>query len=429
MYVCGDCFEDEDVSEFIADNATHTHCDYCGQASLDPIATHMDHVLDLVVRSIKTEWDDPAEELPYESREGGYQGTTYTTAELLFDLEFPTENDQLLNDVLDSIISDLWCERNYFAGSDSDQLLYSWQDFCDIAKHYTRYRFFPENLDDFAQPELQYTTILDEIGRIAFELGLVVETDEDWEIFRGRVHDPAIRLTTARELGTPPAKLAIFANRMSPSGIPMFYGSLDRATVIAEIFDETKDPCSAVTVARFTPVRALRLFDLTSLPTVPSIFSENRRHLRAGVMFIRGFLDDFAKPILKDGREHIEYVPSQIVTEFFRHRYVDEKGHSPDGIVFPSSRMADGISAVLFATNSQCLDRIGFYDYPTEQLLTIDSGSVLCARPGDPNSIRCRIKELWRRIFSVVSALFGSRDDNDEYRDEEPDIVDYLITR
>jgi hypothetical protein len=47
----------------------------------------------------------------------------------------------------------------------------------------------------------------------------------------------------------------------------------------------------------------------------PSLFDEQRRHLRAGLSFLHDFAADLAKPIEKDGREHIEYVPTQIVTE------------------------------------------------------------------------------------------------------------------
>ena len=52
------------------------------------------------------------------------------------------------------------------------------------------------------------------------------------------------------------------------------------------------------------------------VPAWPSGVSshERRRHLRAALSFLRGFVEDLAKPIKKDGREHIEYVPTQIVT-------------------------------------------------------------------------------------------------------------------
>src|SRR5437870_5994128 len=52
------------------------------------------------------------------------------------------------------------------------------------------------------------------------------------------------------------------------------------------------------------------------VPAWPSGVSshERRRHLRAALSFLRGFVEGLAKPIKKDGREHIEYVPTQIVT-------------------------------------------------------------------------------------------------------------------
>ena len=62
-----------------------------------------------------------------------------------------------------------------------------------------------------------------------------------------------------------------------------------------------------------------------------------------------GFIEDFRKPVEKDGREHINYVPTQIVTEYFR-SVVKIGGGTVDGVRYRSSRRKDGICCVLFAT-------------------------------------------------------------------------------
>ena len=56
-----------------------------------------------------------------------------------------------------------------------------------------------------------------------------------------------------------------------------------------------------------------------------------------------------------DGREHIEYVPTQIVTEYFR-RIFRVEGRRLDGIIYESSRVVGRNAFVLFCENSQCID-------------------------------------------------------------------------
>lgn len=59
--------------------------------------------------------------------------------------------------------------------------------------------------------------------------------------------------------------------------------------------------------------------DLTNLPEYPSVFGSDEANLdRPGVHLIHAFADDFIRPVEKDGREHIECVPSQVVTEYVR---------------------------------------------------------------------------------------------------------------
>ena len=55
--------------------------------------------------------------------------------------------------------------------------------------------------------------------------------------------------------------------------------------------------------------------------------------------------------MVHDGREHIDYVPSQIVTEYFRHVYRTYDGKPLDGIIFPSAHVRNGKNFVIFASS------------------------------------------------------------------------------
>lgn len=60
-----------------------------------------------------------------------------------------------------------------------------------------------------------------------------------------------------------------------------------------------------------------------------------------------------AAVIERDGREHYEYVPTQVVAEYFR-RVFRQGNNSINGIVYSSSRKGAQRCYCLFATDEQC---------------------------------------------------------------------------
>ncbi len=70
---------------------------------------------------------------------------------------------------------------------------------------------------------------------------------------------------------------------------------------------------------------------------------------------MQSFIDWFARPIDRDGKEeHLEYIPTQIITEYLRYNYTIN--NKPiDGIIYKSS-VGSGKSVVLFIQNDQCVD-------------------------------------------------------------------------
>jgi len=92
-----------------------------------------------------------------------------------------------------------------------------------------------------------------------------------------------------------------------------------------------------VSIAQFETLSELLLLDLTDLPRTPGISGSESREFRHGITFLRRFNEDFVKPVARDGNEHTEYVPTQIVTEYFRHRFLADKNRRLDGILYRSS--------------------------------------------------------------------------------------------
>jgi hypothetical protein len=143
---------------------------------------------------------------------------------------------------------------------------------------------------------------------------------------------------------------------MSPAGIPMFYGSFDKKTPLEEIARIERSKPALISLATFELLDDIRVIDLTKVQPTPSIFDSENRDLRFDLSFLNSFLTDFIKPIEKDGKEHIEYVPTQVVTEYFRYIFRDSNKENVHGVCYPSSRNNGGKSIVLFIDQKNCTD-------------------------------------------------------------------------
>jgi hypothetical protein len=362
-YVCSNCFGDYAIREFIGENAERRKCSYCGLSSSKPIAAHMDKVMALIVEGIRFEWRDPDDVgVPFESAEGGYQGKVIDSYDLIMDEivdELGIENDGLSRDIIDSLGGRQWCQKDFWTLGPGKALIFSWEQFVEQVKHNTRYVFLRMDGDSDSKWEsetIPTSEMLDEIGRIVSELGLTEVLEPGARLWRCRVHDKSESFDTAEELGTVSSERAKYSNRMSPAGIPMFYGALDELTAVQETAELREQESTIATLSPWTTLRQMRVLNLERLPKFPSLFDEAKRELRPSIEFLYSFRGDISRPIIKDGLEHVEYVPTQIVTEYFRHIYKDTEGNKVVGILYPSARNPGGIACVLFIENESCCD-------------------------------------------------------------------------
>ena len=353
-HICADCLAESFLKKYVQDNADSAECSFCGKESEENIAIEFDDVMELVVAGIAFDWNDPNNEgIAYESREGGYLAPLTETGHLLAD--YDVADGEVLEAMIDSIQNDAWVEREFYRGTEDKILMYGWLDFRRTVLRKTRYLFSEIKDDAYYGHEIDPASFLRALGEFVNSLGsndpLIKTLTVDDMIFRVRIG--AKHYNTVQNLATPSQEFAIYSNRMRPAGIPMFYGAFDGATA----FEETYDPASTkgrhVSTGTFMPLRSLKLLDLCDLPEIPSVFDIDRQHLIAALRFFHGFAADIAKPVKRDGREHIEYVPTQIVTEFFRHVYTTGTGEKLDGIIYRSSKNGGKPTCVLFCENDQ----------------------------------------------------------------------------
>ena len=399
--VCTSCVRDEYLSAQIDRDGKAVACGYCRLTpdEADVRCIPFDDLMDLIGDGILSAYTDAdSESIPYESAEGGYAfpNSMFDTYDLVVDEIGLDVDEAVLKDVLGALPQQTWCRSDFWSLTLNGALRTGWEEFVEKVKYQTRYLFtLPErsssetdtavasvneelhdpegesnNEDWIVQPigdpgfgivydrqgGIPVYGMLDAIGHLVRRLGLTRKLEEDAIILRARVKDKGTTLAGPGDLGPPKREDATQPNRMSPSGIVMFYGAMDRSTTLVETFQPSREGAENrnVWVARFRVMKNLNVLDLTTLPPIPSLYDQGFRDLRDGIMFLHDFVDDLVQPIDRDGREHIDYVPTQVVTEYMRHRFRTEDGMSLNGIFYKSAKSSGGTACVLFLDGTNC---------------------------------------------------------------------------
>lgn len=378
-WVCAKCFEDEAIRQFVEEHAIRKRCSYCGRFSRNALAAHMDEVLGFIAAGINSEYEDPANSVHYESAEGGYTLATMDSWELLEAIDLEVENDELREDIRRAFFGCLWVHKNPYGDLLCDALRYSWEAFSELVKHRTRFVFFRVSTADRSFGESEPYEFLDSLRNAVSDTNLVRTIGRGQKWFRAHQHPVSETLSGAEGLGPPRPKFASHS-RMSPAGISMLYVSGNSATAVAEV---RSGPPSGIifTIAEFEKTRPLRILDLSTIEAVPSLFDPERRHMRMALIFLRHFAEEISKPIA-DIEKPYEYVPTQVMTEYFRHLFhqpreirlpsfpmpfeeVSKAAPSPpstymetypqlDGIAFRSSKHIGGVNYTLFIEPEMC---------------------------------------------------------------------------
>lgn len=367
-YVCAECVGEDFLAGYVDANATQTRCDFCRRESAEPIAADADEIMTLIGTGVYNEWTHPLHVMGRD--EGEWVGETYEVEDVLWDVDL-VASEAFRVQVANAFIDDLWCRSDPYALEPHEALTHGWERFADHVTYCTRYVFLLER-EDTKYPdrdEIHPGTMLKRLEQVIQATGIVRRVIEGTRFTRARDHKRDESPVSARELGTPPREAAKKPNRMSPAGIPLFYGAGDAETAVAEMAHSTKP---LVTLAEFATACDLQVVDLSRIPDVPSLFDETRAHHRAAFRFLTDFATAISQPIAGDGREHVDYVPTQVVTDFVRRVFRDITGAPVDGLLYRSSRHEGGECCVLFVENDQCVE---MDDDRRDAVLKIDRSS------------------------------------------------------
>jgi hypothetical protein len=288
-------------------------------------------------------WGLAVEQLPYESAAGGYQGQTWNTAEVLFDEEglgLPRDDGTLLHEILALLPDEAWCDFDWLALNDDEALRMSWDAFCETVKHERRFFFHRLGRREDDHDAYSAEELLKAVALLCQDAGLVRDLPTGTRLWRARPDIKRGKRAYAADFGPPPKELARQSNRMNPPGIPLMYVASSAQAALAET------RAHSARIGSWTTLRPARLLDLRRMPSVPGTFSEASRHETLGIRFLWGFAEDIMKAVARDERVHIDYLPSQVVTEYMRDFSFD--GGPLDGIAYQSTVHPRGWNAALF---------------------------------------------------------------------------------
>jgi len=376
IYVCAKHFDDKGIQSFIRHSLQNQKCHYCEAKKSASIDDVLKHIMDCV----NVFYDDPS------NGDGNWDGEAHEWAEeypdthdLLFEeIGLNVEPYELQEDISNLLSTDhLWCERDPYGNAEDDFLFYNWEYFCEYIKYKCRYVFYKTKVrrDIYSdKDDTDPSQILNDIGNRIHKLKLYKKIEKGTVFYRARQHALSEVITKGSNLSSPPKKSAK-SNRFSPAGIPMFYGAEDEETAIKEaIYHSVDSP--VVTVGKFKNLSELNLIDLTNIPVV-SMFDSRQNKNYLALAFLRRFVKDISKSITPDGSEHIDYVPTQVITEYFRHIMSNHYGIKIDGIQYRSIKNQQSVCYVLFLDEHQSTqDNDGF-----------ENDKVLCLELSSLNKI------------------------------------------
>lgn len=370
-YVCARHFNDKYLQQYVQDNSISGKCEYCGRKTqvidlrdfmeyaAGKITDHYGNPGDEALYLASSFYDDEDEEIPGFKRVGCFISPSHadnfeSTAELLYDLDLTTDNDQLNKDIEDCFILDEWIQHHPYMMTEGQELSFMWEMFGRMVKHEQRFTFFkrPEFTGEKLSEDNSLMDILTELGVRISEHNLYKELDIATELHRCRFIDVGEVVDTFDKITSPPDNKAK-QSRMSPAGISMFYGAFDRNTAVIESSSDGITTSGSHVVGKFKTKTKLKVLDLTDLPQLSFWMPYDWQVIE----FLYSFRNEITKPIVRDDRIHIEYVPSQVFTEYLRYIYRGKGGEKIDGIIYKSSLSgATNSNIVLFYNQRMSAD-------------------------------------------------------------------------
>lgn len=347
-FVCPECVGDDYLWRGGGGmGSVKNKCEYCGGGPYG--AGPVGRIVELVSPALHRYCSDPGSAGAIRDEGEWVLVDTIDTEQALKAL-WPNCGAELLRDVAGAFRNTEWvpCNGYLWERHESEQFTHIWHHFAQMARHRTRYFLERQPREYGEDPWMEYPSpaeLLERIGELVVELSLIRPLEKEETLYRVRLEGESENFDTFRDLGPPPNEKA-GAGRMNPAGIAYFYMARELGTAAGEVLIK---PPARIAIGKFRTKERLKLLDLTDLPEPPSVFDVDQYNRYQGTLFLRDFVQRISEPVAKDGMEHVEYVPSQVVCEFFAQVFnrSDEK-RRVNGIAYWSAVVPEGQNVILF---------------------------------------------------------------------------------
>ena len=314
LFVCKNCFADNELIGFISAQNLIGKCDYCKSEKVETIA--FEELLDFfkelfdnfqlksqgktLLSLIQENWN------LFSSLDNGH----IIINETLLRIDSPFTNSEERVDFSDEILENI----NYWFTL-KEQLKWEKRYFTDIG------------------------TLTDDLGWDSFFESKSVVKDEDI-FFRARLHHNAEESIYPPEKMSCPLPNFATAGRANPIGIPYLYLSDNEETILYEIRASYLDE---VTIATFTKNHEIGTEILISdFTEIPTLYHPNSVNKRIKSTLLKQLISrDLSKPMRRYDSE-LDYIPTQFICEFIR------TFTNVQGIKFRSSLHNVGNNLVIF---------------------------------------------------------------------------------
>lgn len=352
--ICTRCVGDDYLRDLVARKVVDEQaCSFCGAAPAAAFDVFMEAFM-VGVSNTFNQADNAG--MPWE---GGYVFETWQHHELpeAFDWVAAEGHEvEVLDEIRECLVEKTYAAYTLPGEMESDEVFSTaWTKFREQILHRTRFVFWARKDTterDHGTREVPVAKVLEEIGELLVAFNVIALLPAGTVTYRARGH--ARREDSqgwgAPQLGTNLPDNATGSTRMSPAGIPLFYGAEDVETALAEVGHA--DDREFFSVGKFVTTQPVQVIDLTRVPGVPSIFDPKLGASQGGLQFLNDLVDELGRPI-KTYRGNLDYVPTQVFCEYFL-RVFDE--HDVRGLVWKSVAAAAGGCLALDVPQEDCVD-------------------------------------------------------------------------
>lgn len=343
-WVCQHCVGgDSYLRHLVRVNLATNVCSYCGSTKRK--TAPLSSLMDALLRGVKYSYNDEANAgCPYDSDFSIEYISSEEVMRNVLDSQGLEWSDALVTDVAQSFVNIGWVDApdgDWMGSYHHERLHWSWNSFADAVKHRSRFHFhIHKKVRRYGDDVVGVHEMLPFLGKLIRRHRMVKSLSAGTVLHRVR---PGAHPHTVAELGAPPSTCAK-AGRMNPAGVPYLYLAFDEVTALKETRVGNNQE---VTVSQWVPLRDLRVIDLIHCPALPSIFSGKKSEHELA-QFLYAFKAEISRPMDHDGSDHVEYVPTQVVSEYFAQAFNAAAEEQVDGVIYPSAVAQSGKNLVVF---------------------------------------------------------------------------------